>query len=165
MRGKGGVERGEGVDRYRSRILSCGRRRGGMQGRKQHADRPLPFPRGRRCDDQPQKKEAIGLRDLAWPGSPRFTVIDCGLRKSAEQCRARHRTASPGGSSLSLRECKPQCTQSAGSDMSPVVRRQYYLLALWKNSEHSRIADMSRSLILRSLRGKTSDPDGIHLST
>lgn len=126
---------------------------------------PSPSPGGGRCDDQPQKKEAIGLRDLAWPGSPRFTVIDCGLRKSAEQCRARHRTASPGGSSLSLRECKPQCTQSAGSDMSPVVRRQYYLLALWKNSEHSRIADMSRSLILRFLRGKTSDPDGIHLST
>lgn len=60
----------EGVDRYRPRICRVAAE---VEVCKADGERVKTTrrqaPRGR-CDDQPQKKEAIGLRDLAWPGTP-----------------------------------------------------------------------------------------------
>lgn len=114
-------------------------------GWKQHVDRPL----GGVVTISLRRKRQSGFGILLgrepqvhrdWLRPPKISWTASGLS-----------SVSPGGSLLSLRECKLQCIQSAGSDMSPAVRRQYYLLVLWRNSEHSWIADTSRSLILRSL--------------
>lgn len=66
VKGKGGKE---GGDRYRSSICRVAGEEevceaDGERVKTTHRQ----APRGR-CDDQPQKKAAIGLRDLAWPGS------------------------------------------------------------------------------------------------
>lgn len=60
----------EGVDCYRSRICRVAGEEEVCEadGERVKTTR-RQAPRGR-CDDQPHKTEAIGLQDLAWPGSP-----------------------------------------------------------------------------------------------
>lgn len=66
----------EGVDHYRSRIcrVACEEEECKAEGERVKTTSRKATTRGwGGCDDQAQKKEAIGVRDLAWPrsrGSP-----------------------------------------------------------------------------------------------
>lgn len=65
----------EGVDRYRSRICRVANEEEECEadGERVENNKQKGHSGEGGCDDQAQKKEAIGVRDLAWPtsqGSP-----------------------------------------------------------------------------------------------